>query len=339
MPPEMVAKLAEIQKDAPVDPTSGFLEKLRADGIDANLAPPAEMSPEAPEPAPEAPEGDQEDGIEDMISAATERPLRDKRIETSEAIKEEALSKGLSEQMAKMLAHSMPRKGAREFLDSYGERVQSEAAGQPAPQPAEAPSAGDPDAAALAEVQEALTASDGEETATAVTRLLSSLVERVQRAEQSASQGAAAAEAQSEASIRQEVMGVAGELSGRFPKLVSDGRIDPAVGRNAALLWSQGDESVRGNWPKAIEAAASLRFGSGIDSAGQQFTTTAHSPDLDAPSASHEAFGGPINRRQQEDIFTEISLRYPNDAAKRVAALKDARKKIDRRNAVAARRQ
>lgn len=329
MPPEVQAKLAELRQGAAPTEAESFAARLADSGVGVTVKPPrepeerAQAPAEAPESAPDEGTGrlSEDDGLDALIEAASGRPLRDQRLETSQQILEAAQAKDLPPGLAKALAHSVPRKEAREFLEAYGSNVQLGAAGQPAPQ---SPAA-ELDTDALAEVPgDAL---GGEETASATTERESVLAQRLERVERML-------QAQEDASLRNDARAVVGELAGEFPGLVRDGKTHPDVAQAAAALMAAPNSPYAGDFGKAIRAVAPGILGVSAPATRQQLSDPAHSPDLEAPSSVlDDVATGPIELRQEQDILSAVMTQHRNSPREvRQAALAKAKQTIDRRN-------
>lgn len=326
--------LARLRADTPTPNADArtFAEKLAADGIEATKKekpPEVEPEPEAvdePEVTPLA-----DDALDEFVDVATS--TRDSKVNAAHDIQAQLEAKGMKPSLAKAMAHHGSRKDAEEFLANYGNPVQSEPAGQPAPADSKAPE-GVELRQALAEVQSKLSNElGGEETATAVTGVLSQMMDRLQVLEGTAQQSAAAIHSQEKANLRTTAQQVTGELQGQFPQLVRDGKIDPAVMETAAAMFDRGH--TQGDLDASIRSAAHAVYGSQTAPARQTPIDSTPEPELSAPDDVRSFGNGPVSKHEEQALLTEVFRQYSTKPEQRKAALNKTRRMIDRRNAAA----
>lgn len=312
---ELAAIQAEQQRQqAPGDPESSFSDALSAAGIEHTAAP--KPSPEASAaPAEESPATPAftTDGLEVAIAAATPT---DRRQADSLAIKQDAISRGLSDEEAHHLAFHTPRQIAKNLLDFRARSVQSTQTAQSASAQVAPPSGGAGLGSTLAEVRSALAEGSGDETATVVASALESMAAEIQQLKGQAQSSVAAVRSYEDQQLRATVSAVASELQGRFPRLVQDGMIDPVVSQDAAALCLYG--STKGNWKASFEAAATSAYGPAGEPSRQATSNATAGPDTKAPTAARESIDRtkPISGGDMAQMLASVERKYAGDVAK-----------------------
>lgn len=316
------------EKQGPSEAAS-FVDKLDDAGIDVKVT----QKPEAAtdEPAEAASTEIVADAVDELLESV--KTSRVGKVNAAQELQARLEAKGMKRSLAKAMAHHGSRKDAEEFLASFGDPLQSEPAGQSAPERDEAAEAAAP-APTLAEVQAELDElTGGEETASAVTRsYLAQMEARLAAVEGAANQSASVLQAQKDAELRATAQRATGELQDMYPQLVRDGKIDPAVMQTAAALYERGH--TQGDLAASIKAACPSVYGSPVAPARQTPTDSTPEPELSAPDDVRTFGNGPIDVHAERQILTETYRRYAGKPeAQRKAALAKARKMIDRRNA------
>ena len=325
---------ADSKKSRGTSEAESFVDRLAGEGIEATVKPKPEAS-DAPDADPE-PEGDtsagiKPDAVDELLDSVA--PSRAGKVNAGQELQARLEAKGLPKSLAKAMAHHGSRKEAEEFLASYGNPLQSEAAGQSADGEEEAAEAVD-SGPTLAEVQaELYELTGGEETASAATRgYLAQMEARLAAVEGAAQQSASVIQAQRDAELRGTAQRVTGELQRQYPQLVRDGKIDPAVMQAAAALYQAGH--TQGDLAASIKAACPSVYGSAAPARQTPFDSSSE-PELSAPDDVRALTTGPISKSTEREILQETYRRYANQPDQRKAALEKARKMIARRNATA----
>lgn len=301
--------------EAPTEAASALAPKSPAAATPAaSPEPVGEDGPDADEGAQGDGEGFAEDGLDLLVQSPAAGQVRDARIAETEAIEAEALELGIGASLAKALARNVGRKEAREFLDSRRANLQSPSAGQPVA-PISAPTGYERPEANVAEILRTVESEAGEATAKAVGDLYASLSAQVHQTQQMVQESQMR---QHQATERAEWMGAADGLSGRFPGLVREGRVNPEVAGYAASLFASGP--LAGNKAAALETAAKLVYGQESASARQP-TTATPAPRTPTPGGTElPNDGAAMSGLDLVNQALEIERRYANQPDERKRA-------------------
>jgi len=325
--------MASERAAAPEEPQTAFGETLKDAGVDVTVspkpepvleqgAPQSEQAPEvAPEAAPAAPEATQqvedpftEDGFDALTRNEAPGEFRTAAMAESESIEQQAKELGLAPGLARALARNTPRKEAQEFLQQQRDRLQSAPAGQSV-DPVSAPTGYEAPRFDASEVLRAVEAEAGEATAKAVADLYASVQADAAEAKRIATATAHDIAARQD---REQWRAAADGLTGRFPGLVRDGRLNPdqSLIQSALALKMHGPDGIRGNHAASLEAAARMQFGEAPPS--RQSTTATPTPQTPTPGATPQPVGSqPLTGKDAVERMLSIEREHRNNPAAR----------------------